>query len=196
MIHYNNNSKQLKIKGLKIFFYNTKKSMKNYSNVVNLQIITKRYFMTHLKEGMHAPCFEGIDQNGNNIKLTDFSGNKLVLYFYPKDNTPGCTAEACNLRDNYTLLQSQGYKILGVNPGSIKSHKNFTDKYALPFPLIADISKQISTDYGVWQEKKLYGKTFMGIVRTTFIIDENGIIEEIISKVDTKNHSQQIMNEK
>jgi peroxiredoxin Q/BCP len=150
--------------------------------------------VAQLKEGMKAPLFEGIDQNGNNVKLTDFSGKKVVLYFYPKDNTPGCTAEACNLRDNHELLLRKGFAVVGVSIDSEKSHKNFAGKYSLPFPLIADTTKKICSDYGIWKEKSLYGKTFLGIARTTFIIDEKGIIEKIISKVDTKAHSEQIFN--
>jgi thioredoxin-dependent peroxiredoxin len=148
--------------------------------------------MELLKEGSKAPVFEGIDQNGNTIKLTDFMGKKVVLYFYPKDDTPGCTAEACNLRDNYTELLSQGFAVIGVSPDSEISHKKFAGKYSLPFPLIADISKKIVNDYGVWGEKKNYGKTYMGVIRTTFIIDEKGIIEKIIQKVDTAGHTEQI----
>jgi len=148
--------------------------------------------MIQLKEGMKAPMFEGIDQDGRTIKLSDFSGKKVVLYFYPKDNTPGCTAEACNLRDNHEVLLRKGFAVVGVSMDSEKSHKGFASKYSLPFPLIADTSRKILNDYGVYQEKKLYGKTFLGIVRTTFLIDEKGIIEKIISKVDTKNHSEQI----
>ena len=148
--------------------------------------------MSQLKEGMKAPSFEGVDQNGKNIKLSDFAGRKIVLYFYPKDNTPGCTAEACSLRDNYDLLLKKGFAVIGVSLDSEKSHKSFAGKYSLPFPLIADTSKKILNDYGVWKEKSLYGKTFLGIVRTTFIIDEKGIIEKVISKVETKNHAEQI----
>lgn len=149
--------------------------------------------MIQLKEGMKAPLFEGIDQNGSMIKLSDFAGKKVVLYFYPKDNTPGCTAEACNLRDNYSFLLKKGFVIIGVSADSEKSHKNFAEKYTLPFPLIADTSKKILEDYGVWKEKKLYGRTFLGIVRTTFIIDEKGNIEKIISKVNTSGHTDQIL---
>lgn len=149
--------------------------------------------MVQLKEGMKAPLFEGIDQDGKTIRLSDFSGRKVVLYFYPKDNTPGCTAEACNLRDNYEDLLEQGFAVIGVSMDSEKSHKNFASKYSLPFPLIADTSRKILNDYGVWREKKLYGKSFLGIVRTTFIIDEDGIIENIISKVETGNHTEQIL---
>ncbi len=148
--------------------------------------------MAKLKEGMKAPYFEGIDQNGKTVKLTDYTGKKVVLYFYPKDNTPGCTAEACNLRDNYHDLLKKGFVVIGVSMDSVKSHQGFAEKYSLPFPLIADTSKKILEDYGVFGEKKLYGKTFLGIMRTTFVIDEKGTIEKIISKVDTKNHTEQI----
>ena len=148
--------------------------------------------MTQLKEGMPAPPFEGTDQDGKLIKMSDYKGKKIVLYFYPKDNTSGCTDEACNLRDNYDDFLKKGFAVIGVSADSEKSHKNFAGKYSLPFPLIADTSKKILDDYGVWKQKKMYGKSFLGIARTTFIIDENGIIEKIISKVDTKSHSEQI----
>jgi peroxiredoxin Q/BCP len=148
--------------------------------------------MSELKEGMKAPDFKGIDQNGKEVKLSDFAGKKLVLYFYPKDNTPGCTAEACNLRDNYTELLDRGFAVVGISADSEKSHKGFSSKYSLPFPLIADTSKKIIDDYGVWKEKNLYGRSFLGIQRTTFIIDEKGVIEKIISKVETADHSGQI----
>jgi thioredoxin-dependent peroxiredoxin len=148
--------------------------------------------MSHLKEGMIAPMFEGHDQNGTLVKLSDFAGRKVILYFYPKDNTPGCTAEACNLRDNNTALIRKGFAVIGVSADSEKSHSNFAGKFSLPFPLIADTEKKILDAYGVWKEKSLYGRSFLGVVRTTFIIDEKGIIEKIISKVDTKNHTDQI----
>jgi len=148
--------------------------------------------MSQLKEGMKAPLFEGIDQNGKLVKLTDQSGKKVILYFYPKDNTPGCTAEACNLRDNYNSLLKKGFSVIGVSADSEKSHKGFAEKYSLPFPLIADTSKKILNDYGVWGEKKLYGKTYMGVLRKTFVIDEKGIIEKIIEKVNTADHTEQI----
>ena len=148
--------------------------------------------MGQLKEGSKAPIFEGIDQNGKAIKLTDFTGKRVVLYFYPKDNTPGCTAEACNLRDNYDSLLKKGFIVIGVSPDNEKSHKGFAGKYSLPFPLIADTSKKILNDYGVWGEKKMYGKSYMGVLRTTFIIDEKGLIEKIIEKVDTAGHTEQI----
>lgn len=148
--------------------------------------------MAELKEGMKAPPFEGTDQNGKMVRLSDFGGKKLVLYFYPKDNTPGCTSEACDIRDNYNTFLKKGFAVVGVSTDSESSHKKFADKYNLPFPLIADPSKRIVEDYGVWKQKSLYGKLFMGTSRTTFIIDENGIIEKIISKVNTKAHSDQI----
>jgi peroxiredoxin Q/BCP len=150
--------------------------------------------MVQLKEGMKAPGFEGIDQNGNTIKLSDFKGKKVVLYFYPKDNTPGCTAEACNLRDNWDSFSGKGFTVIGVSPDNEKSHKGFAGKYSLPFPLLADTSKTILNDYGVWGEKKMYGRSFMGVIRTTFIIDEKGIIEKIITKVDTSGHTKQIFD--
>ncbi len=148
--------------------------------------------MKELKEGQKAPFFDGTDQSGNKIRLDDFKGKKLLLYFYPKDNTPGCTDEACNLRDNYKDLLAKGFVIIGVSPDSEKSHQKFAGKHDLPFPLIADTEKKILTDYGAWGEKKMYGKTFMGVLRTTFIINEEGMIEKIIKKVDTKKHTEQI----
>lgn len=148
--------------------------------------------MGQLKEGSRAPLFEGIDQSGKEVKLTDFAGKKLVLYFYPKDNTPGCTTEACNLRDNYESFLKKGFAVVGVSPDNEKSHKGFAGKYSLPFPLIADTSKKILNDYGVWGEKTKFGKTYMGVLRTTFIIDEKGMIEKIIDKVDTAGHTDQI----
>lgn len=147
----------------------------------------------NLKAGDKAPLFEGKDQNGTSIKLSDFKGKKVVLYFYPKDNTPGCTAQACNLKDNYDALLKNGYVVVGVSADTEKKHQNFIAKYELPFPLIADIELELCNAYGVWQEKKNYGKTYMGIVRTTFIINEEGIIEEIIEKVKTKEHTAQIL---
>ena len=150
--------------------------------------------MMQLTEGNNAPYFEGIDQNGNTVKLSDFTGKKVILYFYPKDNTSGCTTEACNLRDNYDELLQKGFAVVGVSPDSEKSHKGFAAKYALPFPLIADTEKKILNDYGVWGEKKMYGKSYMGVIRTTFTIDEKGIIEKIITKVDTAGHTEQIFS--
>ena len=149
--------------------------------------------MTKLKEGEKAPDFKGIDQDGNSVSLNDFKGHKLVLYFYPKDSTPGCTSQACNLRDNYDSLLKNGYKVVGVSADSEKSHKKFIEKHELPFPLIADTEKEIIKAYDVWAPKKFMGKEFLGIVRTTFVIDEEGKIEEIIGKVKTKDHTNQII---
>lgn len=151
--------------------------------------------MTHLKVGDKAPNFEGLDQNGNRVTMDDFEGQKIALYFYPKDNTPGCTKQACNLRDNYTELQSNNYAVVGVSADSTTSHKKFEQKYNLPFPLIADTDKKIINDYGVWGEKKFMGRKFDGIHRVTFIIDENRNIENIIDRVKTKDHTAQILAE-
>jgi peroxiredoxin Q/BCP len=145
-----------------------------------------------LTEGMPAPQFEGKDQDGSTIKLSNYSGKKIVLYFYPKDNTPGCTAEACSLRDSYKELTDKGFIVLGVSPDSEKSHKGFAEKYHLPFPLIADPEKKIMTAYGAYGEKVMYGKKVTGVIRTTFIIDGKGNIEKVIKKVDTKEHAPQI----
>jgi len=147
----------------------------------------------NLEIGNKAPDFSSPNQKGETKTLADYSGKKLVLYFYPKDDTPGCTAEACNLRDNYTELLIQGFEILGVSPDNEAKHQKFIDKYELPFDLLADIDHNIAEAYGVWVEKNMYGRKYMGIARTTFIIDESGNIEEIISKVKTKEHSSQIL---
>jgi len=149
--------------------------------------------MTTLKAGDKAPEFTAKNQNGQDIKLSDYKGKKLVLYFYPKDNTPGCTAESCNLSDNYTALQKSGYEVLGVSTDNEKSHLNFKNKYNFPFDLLADPDKKLVNLYGVYGEKKLYGKPYMGTIRTTFIIDEKGVIENVIDKVDTKQHTSQIL---
>jgi len=150
--------------------------------------------MAKLQTGDKAPDFKGKNQNGNEVCLQDFKGKKLVLYFYPKDNTSGCTAEACSLRDSYSDFRSRGYEIVGVSPDSEKSHIGFIAKNSLPFTLIADTDKTIAAAYGVWGEKKMYGRAYMGIIRTTFVIDENGIIKDIIEKVDTKNHARQLFS--
>jgi thioredoxin-dependent peroxiredoxin len=149
--------------------------------------------MNQLKEGDKAPDFKAIDQFGEEISLKTLKGKKVILYFYPKDSTPGCTAEACNLRDNHDDLIKKGYKVIGVSADSDVSHKKFISKYSLPFSLIADTEKVILNAYGVWGEKKFMGRTFMGIIRTTFVISEKGIIEKIFTKVDTKNHTEQIL---
>jgi len=149
--------------------------------------------MSMLKIGDQAPDFQAITQTGKLVNLKTFKGKKLALYFYPKDNTPGCTAEACSLRDNYQIIRNQGVEILGVSPDNEASHQKFSDKYVLPFDLIPDIEKKIIRDYGVWGKKKLYGKEYEGLIRTTFLIDEEGIIEHIFTKVNTKDHAQQIL---
>lgn len=146
-----------------------------------------------LKVGNKAPDFSVNDQQGNPVKLSDFKGKKVVLYFYPKDNTPGCTAESCNLRDNYQALQKAGYEVLGVSKDDEKSHQKFIDKFDLPFTLLADTEKEVHGKYGTWVEKSMYGKKYMGTARVTFLIDEKGIIEEIIEKVKTKDHTAQIL---
>ena len=146
-----------------------------------------------LKIGNKAPDFESINQNGDKVKLSDFIGKKVVLYFYPRDNTPGCTAQACNLKDNYKTLQKNGYTILGISKDSPKSHQKFINKYDLPFDLIADEDQNIHMKYGTWIEKSMYGKNYMGTARWTFLIDEKGNIENIIQKVKTKEHTSQIL---
>lgn len=145
------------------------------------------------KIGEAAPPFAAKDQNGNVVSLSDYSGKKLVLYFYPKDDTPGCTAQACNLRDNYPLMLKEGFEVLGVSVDDAKAHQKFIKKYELPFSLLADTDHAVVEAYGVWVEKSMYGKTYMGTARTTFVIDEQGVIQEIISKIDTKNHAEQVL---
>ncbi|MDA3909989.1 MAG: thioredoxin-dependent thiol peroxidase [Bacteroidales bacterium] len=149
--------------------------------------------MEALKAGDKAPDFQGKDQKGNLIKQSDFSGKKLILYFYPKDNTPGCTAEACDFRDNYEMWLSKGYAVVGVSADSEASHEKFAEKHELPFPLIADEDKSIIQAYGVWGEKNLYGKKSMGIKRTTFVIDEKGVITKVFKQVKSKTHTDQIL---
>ena len=149
--------------------------------------------MTHLKEGDKAPVFKGVDQHGNKVSLADLKGKKVILYFYPRDSTPGCTAQACNLRDNYSALLNKGYAVVGVSTDGEKSHKKFADKYDLPFPLLADEDRTIVTQYGVWGEKKFMGRIFDGTHRTTFLINEAGKIDKIIVKPDTKNHTEEIL---
>ncbi len=149
--------------------------------------------MTQLKEGDKAPAFEGKNQDGKTIRLNDFKGKKVVLYFYPKDNTPGCTEEACNLRDNYAELSEKGFEVIGISPDSEKSHIKFRGKHKLPYNLISDSEKKILKDYGAWGEKSMYGKFFKGVLRTTFIINEEGVIEKVFTKVNTKDHARQIL---
>ena len=150
--------------------------------------------MSKLQIGDKAPAINAIDQNENSINLKSYKGKKVVLYFYPKDMTPGCTAQSCNLSDNYKLLLEKGYDVLGVSCDSVKRHQKFIAKHDLPFNLISDEDHKVVNDYGVWQLKKFMGREYMGIVRTTFIIDENGLISDIISKVNTKEHTAQIIN--
>ncbi|MFP4366222.1 MAG: thioredoxin-dependent thiol peroxidase [Bacteroidales bacterium] len=149
---------------------------------------------TKLKAGEKAPSFSATDQNGKEISLENMKGKKIILYFYPKDNTPGCTAEACSLRDGYDDLLEAGFVVIGVSPDSEKSHQNFSRKHDLPFHLIADTEKELIKKYGAWGEKKMYGKSYEGVIRTTFIINEDSLIEHIIPKVDTKDHTSQILS--
>jgi peroxiredoxin Q/BCP len=150
--------------------------------------------MATLKEGDQAPDFTAKDQNGKTVSLADFKGKNVILYFYPKDDTPGCTAEACSFRDNYQSMLSKGFQVIGVSTDDEKSHKKFETKYNLPFPLIADKDKSIVEAYGVWGEKNMFGRKYMGTIRKTFLINAAGIIDEIIDKVDTKNSSQQVID--
>jgi peroxiredoxin Q/BCP len=150
--------------------------------------------MAKLKEGEKAPDFSAKDQNEKTVSLSDFKGKNVILYFYPKDDTPGCTAEACSFRDNYQSMLSKGFEVIGISTDDEKSHKKFETKYSLPFTLIADADKSIVEAYGVWVEKNMYGKKYMGTARTTFIINAAGTIDKIIDKVDTKNSSQQIID--
>lgn len=151
--------------------------------------------MTQLEEGKPAPDFTGVDQNGNQVSLQQFRGKKVVLYFYPKDDTPGCTAQACNLRDNFTHLLDKGFQVIGVSTDAVKKHKKFETKFNLPFPLIADEDKSIVHLYQVWGEKKFMGLTFTGTHRITFLIDEQGILRKIIRKPKTTSHTEQILGE-
>ncbi|MCW3088979.1 MAG: thioredoxin-dependent thiol peroxidase [Ferruginibacter sp.] len=149
--------------------------------------------MTTLTEGQKAPAFKAKDQNGNLVSLSDFKGQKVVLYFYPEDDTPTCTIQACNLRDNFGLLKKNGFIVLGVSPDEEKKHKKFEAKYQLPFTLISDPSHTIIDKYGVWGEKQLYGRHYLGLHRTTFVIDEKGIIKKIFLKPKSKQHAEEII---
>jgi peroxiredoxin Q/BCP len=148
---------------------------------------------THLKEGQTAPAFTGKDQNGKTVSLADFKGKKLLLYFYPEDDTPTCTIQACNLRDNYELLKKNGFVVLGVSPDDVKKHKKFEAKFNLPFTLLADPEHAIIDKYGVWGEKQMFGNHYMGVHRTTFVIDERGIIRKIFLKPKSKQHAEEII---
>ena len=151
--------------------------------------------MTHLKAGDKAPNFSGVNENGEKVALKDFKGKKLILFFYPKDNTPTCTVEACNLRDNYTMLKEKGYALLGVSPDTQKKHQNFIKKFDLTFPLLADENLETIKAYDVWGPKKFMGKEYDGLHRTTFVIDEKGKIEQVITKVKSKDHAAQILED-
>ena len=148
-----------------------------------------------IKIGDRMPDFQVADQDGNIVSSKDLTGKKTIIYFYPKDNTSGCTAEACNLRDNYASLTAKGYNVIGVSKDSQASHRRFADKYDLPFTLLADTSTEMLQAFGAWGEKKMYGKTVMGTIRRTFIFNEDGVLERIIEKVDTKNHASQILEQ-
>lgn len=150
--------------------------------------------MTHLNEGNKAPAFTGVDQNGDKVSLAQFKGKKVVLYFYPQDNTPTCTEQACNLRDNFSALQKEGIVVLGVSPDEVAKHKKFETKFTLPFTLLADTEHTVIDKYGVWGEKKMYGKAYMGLLRTTFLIDEKGMIRKIFLKPKSKQHTEEILN--
>jgi thioredoxin-dependent peroxiredoxin len=145
------------------------------------------------KENTKAPAFSGKDQNGNKISLSDYKGKKVVLYFYPEDDTPTCTIQACNLRDNYSLLKKEGFEVIGVSPDEEKKHKKFETKYKLPFTLIADTNHKILDKYGVWGEKQLFGRHYMGVLRTTFVIDEKGIIRNVFTRPKNKEHAEEIV---
>ncbi len=151
--------------------------------------------MTHLKPGDKAPDFSSVDEQGNAIKLSDFAGKKLILFSYPKAMTPGCTNEVCNLRDHYQELKDKGFELLGISADDEKRQQKFKEKHNLPFPLIPDTEKEILKAYGIWGPKKLYGREYDGIHRTTFVIDENGVIEKVFTKVKTKEHAEQILAE-
>ena len=149
--------------------------------------------MTTLTEGQKAPAFSGADQNGNKVSLADLKGKKIVLYFYPEDDTPTCTDQACNLRDNFGLLKNKGFTVIGISPDEIKKHKKFEEKFDLPFTLVADPKHTIIDKYGVWGEKQLWGRNYMGLHRTTFLIDEKGIIRKIFLKPKSKQHTAEIL---
>lgn len=146
-----------------------------------------------LAAGDKAPDFKGVDQNGNTVQLSDFKGKNLILYFYPKDDTPGCTKEACNFRDNYDMWLEKGYAVIGVSPDSEEKHQKFIEKYELPFPLLADTEKEIMEAYGTWGEKNMYGKIKLGVLRTTFVIDEDGTIVKVFKRPKTAEHTEQIL---
>lgn len=149
--------------------------------------------MAMLEEGKKAPAFKGIDQNGKPVSLADYKGKKLVLYFYPKDSTPTCTVQACNIRDNFSVLKKAGIHIIGISSDDVKSHKKFEEKHQLPFTIIADTERTIIDQFGVWGEKQLYGKKYMGLLRTTFLINEKGVVVKVIEKPKSKQHAEEIL---
>ncbi len=149
--------------------------------------------MSNVTEGKKAPAFKGKDQNGKSLSLADFKGQNIILYFYPQDDTPTCTVQACNLRDNFGLLRNKGFAVIGVSPDEVAKHKKFETKHELPFTLIADPELTIIEKYGVWGEKSMYGKQYMGLIRTTFLIDKNGIVKKIFNKPKSKEHSKEIL---
>ncbi len=149
--------------------------------------------MIKLNKGDRAPAFSGVNEKGEKVALADYQGKKLILFFYPADGTPTCTTEACNLRDNYALLREKGFELLGVSPDSTKKHQNFIKKYSLPFPLIADVDLAITNAYGAWGPKQLFGKHYDGVLRSTFVINEKGVIELVFDKVNSKEHAEQIL---
>jgi peroxiredoxin Q/BCP len=161
--------------------------------IKNTYRLNNREMATTLTEGQKAPAFSGYDQDGNKVSLKDFTGKKVVLYFYPEDDTPTCTVQACNLRDNYALLKKNGFTVIGVSPDDMVSHKKFQDKFKLPFTLVADPEHKIINKYGVWGEKNMYGRKYMGIHRTTFVIDEEGTIKKIILRPKNKTHAEEIV---
>ena len=175
-----------------IFTYTTF-SLKWFNEIMKFISLKIKIMATTLNTGEKAPSFSAKDHEGNEISLEKMQGKKIILYFYPRDNTPGCTAEACSLRDGYDDLLSAGFSVVGVSPDSEESHQKFSKKHDLPFHLIADPEKELIKKYGAWGEKSMLGKRYMGVIRTTFIINEEGIIEHILSKVDTKNHASQIL---
>ena|SRR5829696_932511 len=150
---------------------------------------------THLQAGIKAPSFTGVDQDGRKVSLSDLKGQKVVLFFYPEDDTPTCTIQACNLRDNYSLLQKNGFNVIGISPDDVKSHQKFRQKFSLPFTLLADPQHRIIEKYGVWGEKNLYGRKYMGLHRTTFVIDEKGIIKKIFLRPRNKAHAEEIVKQ-
>jgi peroxiredoxin Q/BCP len=163
------------------------------SLIKNTYRLNNREMAMTLTEGQKAPAFSGYDQDGNKVSLKDFTGKKVVLYFYPEDDTPTCTVQACNLRDNYALLKKNGFTVIGVSPDDMVSHKKFQDKFKLPFTLVADPEHKIINKYGVWGEKNMYGRKYMGIHRTTFVIDEEGTIKKIILRPKNKTHAEEIV---